>query len=305
MKHVITADGDYLGKLLYFDGHKLYIRPVRYLRSYYINDPSYLNRMAKDLFEERSLDPKHRKVVLALVELLDPIVLNIHPQHPPILNVHNPDPDALILLYDRNGNPIPFEAFCSGSMEERKRLSGLYRFCIAQRAAYEYMVRQLDNYRQLVISLEQLLEHRDAEVEALMNANRELASVVNSITSEIQTLRFMVLDLEARLRAALQSKDAWYEIANEALSKQFPALVNALNKLAEQVSSEVVRTMRSHVRDLQRESALMHVIDELRERIKAQTEQIAKLAAGKLEESKSENQEESKEEGGEGESEAS
>lgn len=301
MRDVVTIDGDKLGKLVYAEGNVIYIQPVRPLKAYYVNDPSFAGKVLQGFFEEREKDPKHRKVLVALMEVDDPFPFHLHPQHPPFFNSHNQNPDVLILLYDKNGNPVPVEALLSDSPHERSKIAQLHRFYIAQRAAFDKLARTVDTQRQLIAVLEDALEYRDAEVEALMNANRELVAIMNSLSNEVQTLRFHILDMETKLKAALASRDEWVRVASDLLEKTFPALVNTLNRLADQVSSEIVTRMRSHVQDLKRESVIMHTIEELRRRIKEQTEAFARLTGQEvkaLEEKGGEGEEGGKEGGG-------
>lgn len=277
MTEVVTIDGDRLGTLLGYRPGVLYIRKRRYLKSYYVNDPKYVQKLVNNLWELVEEDFDHRKLLLAVVQYHDfPFML--HPDHPAFLNDHNPNPDVYILMYDKEGNPVPLEALVSDSMTERSQIAKLHRFYLAQRKAFDKVVRQLDNYRQYAHLLQDLLAHRDAEVEMLMNANRELASIVNSLEAEIVNLRYQVVDLERKLRLIASSAENWHELANEALNKTVPALMNSLNKMAEMASTELTRTMRSHVRDLERESLLASAINEMLERIKRTNEEILKLA---------------------------
>ena len=300
MRDVITVDGDKLGKLIYSEGNVIYIQRTQPLKAYYVNDPSFADKVLRGFFEEREKDPKHRKVLIALMEVEDPYPFHLHPHHIPFLNSHNPGADVLILLYDKNGNPVPLEALLSDSPTERSKIAELHRFYIAQRAAFDKLVRTIDTQRQLIAVLQDALEHRDAEVEALMNANRELVAIVNSINNEVQTLRFHILDMETKLKVALASRDEWQKIATELLNKTFPSLVNTLNRLADQVSSEIVTRMRSHVQDLKRESIIMHTIEELRRRIKEQTEMFARLTGQEVKGIEEKGGEEGEEGGGKG-----
>ncbi len=275
MARLISIDGKDFGVLLQSRVGSMgetvaFTSKHEWLEKYYIYDEGMGRALLKRLLQKREVDPKSLKVFLGLLRTTYDEV-RIPPNS--VLNVGASDPDAIIVMVDSKGNPVPLEALLSPSAKERDRLSSLFRYYSAfVHHAYPLMQRELDLYRKTVYYYQLLLNTRDHEVDALMEANARALQVMKNLQGMVTSLSAQLILLEELLDAASKEADKWREAAQRAISEVIPKMSELVYALGTEISRGMTTLMKQHAAELSQSAAFRDTVQALLERIK-KTEQ--------------------------------
>jgi len=277
---LISIDGKDFGVLLQSQvgsmGETVAItsRP-EWLEKYYVYYDEKVGRaLLKRLLQKREVDPKSLKVFLGLLRTTYDEV-RIPPNS--VLNVGASSPDAIIVLVDSKGNPVPLDALLSPSAKERDRLSSLFRYYSAfVHHAYPLMQRELDLYRKTVYYYQLLLNTRDHEVDALMEANARALQVMKNLQGMVTSLNAQLILLEELLDATSKEADKWREAAQRAISEVIPKMSELVYALGTEISRGMTTLMKQHAAELSQSAAFRDTVQALLERIKETEQQYMK-----------------------------
>ena len=282
MVRLVTIDGRDFGVLYHsqpdqYGNTAAIVVKNEWLERYYINDPKRGAQLLERLINEAKLDPKNKKVLVALLRKnYDRIV--IPPQS--ILNLSASNPDVFILLMDEKGRPVPLDVLLSNSQVERDRLAKLFNYYNAfVHFVYPKMVREIDLYRQTVKAYQLLLNTRDHEVNALLESNTRAMQIMKNAQATIHTLTAQISMLEQLLELSSKEADKWREAATQAITEVMPKIHTLLRELANEIAAGLTSTMQYHATELSRSEAIKNTVNELLKKIKELESEYMKAVA--------------------------